>query len=298
MSNHNMHGTAFTSWENGCNLPADVWADVNRTKVFELPWQFYQYVSPFPPLELMEITSGLTSEKDFASHGADFWLAFSSASKKPLSKYSSILDFGCGCGRFARMLKGYHGILAGCDIDPHNVNWCSAFLPFMVTKLSKVYPPLPYNDNEFEAIISISIFTHLNEDSQNTFLRELFRICQPNGRLFLTVHGLRAIERASSENSILRMLNVDHQLFHKACLNFNNNTYAFILQDGHLTNTSSDSKNIKKMYKAITDPYEYGITFIPQSYLSTHWGQWFDIIDYRHGALHDFQDIVVLTPKK
>jgi len=296
MANHNISDTSF-AWEHGCNLPADVWADFNRTKVFESP-HLSQYVSPFPPSELMQVTTGLTSEKDFASHGADFWLAFSSASKKPLSKYSSILDFGCGCGRFARMLKGYQGILAGCDVDSSLVNWCSASLPFMATKLSKVYPPLSYNDDEFEAIISISIFTHLNEDIQTTFLRELFRICQPKGRLFLTVHGLRAMERALSEINILRMLDIDDQLFQKACLNFNNNKHAFVLQDnGHLTTISPYSKYILTG-KAIADPYEYGITFIPQSYLSAHWGQWFDIIDYRHGAIHNFQDIVVLTPKK
>jgi hypothetical protein len=47
-----------------------------------------------------------------------------------------------------------------------------------------------------------------------------------------------------------------------------------------------------------TDFFEYGISFIPEQCVRNTWSQWFDVIDYRAGAQHDFQDIVVLRPKK
>ena len=50
--------------------------------------------------------------------------------------------------------------------------------------------------------------------------------------------------------------------------------------------------------KLVEEQVEYGITFVPADYLRTHGGRWFDIIDYHHGGIHNFQDIVVLKPKK
>jgi len=218
----------------GCQLPAEEWVHLNRTAVFSDP-VLRDYVSPFPPIELMQNTTGLTNETDFASHGADFWVAFSQASPKPLSEYASILDFGCGCGRFARMFKGHPGHFAGCDIDIRHIEWCSSALQHMAVKLSYVYPPIPFADNEFEAVVSISIFTHLNETSQDLFLQELARVCRPDGLLFLTVHGSRALERAISEPPIKAMLDVRKDLFQVAKANFADEQYAFILQQGHLT---------------------------------------------------------------
>lgn len=286
MSNHSF----------GCRLPVDEWVYLNRTAVFNDP-ALRDYVSPFPPKALMQNTSGLTSESDFASHGADFWIALSQASPKPLTDFASILDFGCGCGRLARMFKGHPGHIAGCDIDYRHVEWCSAALGYMEAKLSSVRPPIPFGDNQFEAVISISIFSHLNESAQDQFLQELARVCRPDGLLFLTIHGSRALDRAVSEPKIRAMLEMREDLFQAARQKFADGSHAFILQQGHLT-TAGKSTNELLTEKVISDPFEYGITFIPEKYLRTHWSQWFDLVDYRVGALHDFQDIAVLRPKK
>jgi SAM-dependent methyltransferase len=296
--------TNMVDYELGCRMEIGQWLDLNRDKVFQ-DQSLKQFVSPFPPRELMENVSGLQNEKDFASHGVDIFLALSLASPKPLPDYQSILDFGCGCGRLGRMFKGHPGWISGCDIDARHVEWINHNLPFMDAKVSKVVPPIPYADNEFEAVISISIFSHLTERSQDQFLAELHRVCRPDGRLFLTVHGQRALDRALHEPTIRSMLSVDDQRFQRAQKNFNENRHAFVLQYGHLTTPPeklSVFERIKNFVfgtkKIVLDKYEYGITFVPEDYLRTHWGRWFDVIDYHHGAIHDFQDIVVLRPKK
>src|SRR5687768_6818293 len=164
--------TNSIGYELGCRMPVADWVSLNRTGVFRDP-TLRKYVSPFPPRKLMQNVSGLFEEQDFASHGADFYLALSAASPKPLSEFRSILDFGCGCGRLARMFKGHPFRIEGCDIDPRHVARVNASLDFMRAKVSSVEPPLPYGDNEFEAVTSISIFTHLSERSQDQFLPEL-----------------------------------------------------------------------------------------------------------------------------
>jgi SAM-dependent methyltransferase len=286
-------------YEQGCCMPLADWVSLNRTEIFR-DRRLRKYVSPFPPRRLMQNVSGLVTEQAFARHGADFYIALSEAAPKPLTGFRSILDFGCGCGRLARMFKGHPRLIDGCDIDRRHVKWINDSLDFMRAKLSSVKPPIPYVDGEFEAVISISIFTHLNEQSQDQFLRELQRVTAPGGRLFLTVHGERALTRAVNEPGIRAMLGVPDDRFTAARAAFARGEHAFILQFGHLTTMHREEQSLlqKLRRKVIDEPFEYGITFIPESYLRKHWGQWFEILDYRIGALHDFQDIVVLEPRK
>jgi hypothetical protein len=109
------------------------------------------------------------------------------------------------------------------------------------------------------------------------------------------------LERARTEKMIRDMLWMDQQLFDKACLEFEQKQYAFILQHGHLTTVTSDGQDELPegtVETVIGEPYQYGITFIPEPYIFAHWAKWFDILEIRRGAIHDFQDIVVLRPRK
>ncbi|WP_168170842.1 class I SAM-dependent methyltransferase [Rhodanobacter sp. C01] len=284
----------MTNYGLGCRLPAEDWAKLNRHGAFQDP-SLGIHTGPFPPMELMYNTTGLRSQADFASHGADFWLALSGASPKPLSDFASVLDFGCGCGRLARMFKGHQGYIAGCDIDHRHVEWCASAIDYFDAKLSRVKPPIPFATDEFEAVISISIFSHLNESGQDEFLQELARVCKPEGLLFLTIHGQRAMTRALSEQRIRDLLEMSNELFEEARRKFERDELAFVLQQGHLTTMNNGATATGK---AISDPYEYGITFMSEAYVRKHWAQWFEIIDYRAGGIHDFQDIVVLRPRK
>ena len=280
----------------GCRLSADDWLLLNGRAIFDDPL-LRPYVAPFPPKKLMTNVSGLTNDRDFASHGVDIFRALTQVSPKPITDYRSILDFGCGCGRLARMFKGHPNRIVGCDIDERHVNWVAGNLDYMTACLTSINPQLPFDDDEFDAIFSISIFSHLTEKSQDDFLAELSRITSSEGYLFLTVHGSRAMERAKSEKMIWDMIWVDKQLFDKACAEFERNRHAFILQ-GHLTTVGVD-KSLKRTVKAvIEEPYQYGITFIPEQYIFTHWAKWFHVVEIRRGAIHDFQDIVVLRPRK
>jgi ubiquinone/menaquinone biosynthesis C-methylase UbiE len=197
------------------------------------------------------------------------------------------------------MFKGFPNKLIGADVDKRHISWIKKNLDYIEAVHSKTRPPLPFLDNEFEAVISISVFSHLNEKSQNEFLSELFRITKPEGFLFLTIHGDRSLERAKNEIAIYDMLSVDDNLFKIACDNFSKDRYAFILQQGHLTKNYScdNATNISNKYNK-DNFYEYGISFIPKTYIFRHWSEWFEVLAIHSGAIHDSQDIVILKPKK
>ena len=253
------------------------WLDLNGRLAFERP-ELLKHVSAFPPPHLMHIVSGLTSELDFAAHGVTIYRALQAASSKPLADYQSILDFGCGSGRLGRMFKGHPGQIIGCDVDGRLVDWINDNLPHMAAFQTHPGVPLPFKDDLFDGIISVSVFTHLDEITQKFYLSELKRVATRGAYLFLTTHGERALTRALAEEHIFKMLGIASSELEGAAFSLNDGQHSFILQpNGHLTTSS----------------YNYGITFIPANYVRSVWAEYFDVEAIVVGAIYDFQDIVV-----
>lgn len=176
------------------------------------------------------------------------------------------------------MFMGHPGEIAGCDIDGRLIDWINQNLPYISGVRTLPNAPLPFPDAAFDAVISISVFTHLNEPSQKFYLEELHRVSAPGAYLFLTIHGGRAMERALTEERIFQMINIPATGLEKAAQGMHEGRHNFIIQPtGHLT----------------TKEYEYGITFIPANYVQTVWSDYFEIVRLVNGAIHDFQDIVV-----
>lgn len=102
----------------------------------------------------------------------------------------SILDFGCGCGRVIRHLKSLKTPrLCGSDYNPALIEWSRRNLPFAEFETNGLRPPLNYADEAFDLVYSLSVFTHLTEDLQTQWIKELWRVIGPGGYLLITTHG-------------------------------------------------------------------------------------------------------------
>lgn len=149
---------------------------------------------PIPPAHLQIRVTGRFSP-EFIESGYWHYNNFNELLKpvnRTLNCFSSILDFGSGCGRVIRALAGNlpDTKLFGTDIDPEAIAWCQAnYGRFGSFSTCPHEPPTPYSDNSFDFIYGISVFTHLPEDLQFKWLQELRRICKPGGYLILTKHG-------------------------------------------------------------------------------------------------------------
>jgi SAM-dependent methyltransferase len=110
---------------------------------------------------------------------------------KDIASFSSVLDFGCGCARVLRYFsKDDHQQLFGADIDHETINWCKNSLCELATfDHINAFEKTHYEDNAFDLIYGISVFTHLPEDMQHFWLNELKRITAPGGYVILSVHG-------------------------------------------------------------------------------------------------------------
>ncbi len=265
----------------GIHGPLTEWLEFNRTGAFESA-ENLALVSPFPPPDRMMITTGLTEPKDFASHGYDILKALSDASPHPLSSFSDVLDFGVGAGRLARMFKGFQGRYTGIDVDGKNIAWVGSALNHVTAIQTKPKRKLPFADKSFDLIISVSVFSHMNERDQFFYLKQIARIAKPGAIIMLTIHGERALQRAETEENIFKMLAVSQKAFLRESRALKTKGFGFIRQwGGHLNSLL----------------YPYGITFISDSYVKAEWTKYFELKSVHHGAIHDFQDIVVLQAR-
>jgi len=101
------------------------------------------------------------------------------------------MDWGCASGRVLRQFEPE--ARAGCefwgvDQDSPHVSWCKEALspPFKFGTCT-AYPHLPFEDNSFQFIYAISVFTHLVH-LMDGWLLELRRILSPGGVGIFTVH--------------------------------------------------------------------------------------------------------------
>jgi SAM-dependent methyltransferase len=148
---------------------------------------------PIPPPRLVNLVAGHFDIDAFYRNGrmgADCIRAILQKNGIEMRRLLSILDFGCGCGRILRFWEKLEGPeIHGSDYNPTLVRWCQDHLPFGEFKTNRPDPPLDYPDETFGLIYAVSVFTHLAEERQIPWMRELRRICSPGGYVLITLHG-------------------------------------------------------------------------------------------------------------
>jgi cyclopropane fatty-acyl-phospholipid synthase-like methyltransferase len=119
---------------------------------------------------------------------------------REIDSFERILDFGCGCGRTLQWLaaKARRGSLYGTDIDEEAIAWCRASIESAMFSVNGELPPLGYPNDYFDLVYAVSVFTHLSEDRQLAWLRELRRVATPGALVVLTVRGASYAEQLAA----------------------------------------------------------------------------------------------------
>lgn len=233
---------------------------------------------PWPGEELVSRVAGGTDRDAFFESGRQSVrdlnraLGFLGTS---LESYSTILEFGSGCGRIMLWLEhvAANASLHGTDIDERAIRWARDNIPYATFKVNDPLPPLDYPDAFFDLVYNHSVFTHLDEEYQDQWLAELRRVTKPGGTILLTVHGddaLRYYEELSAnaggDSTWLRR-------------EVRNSGIAFIRQDSNLGGPFPDF---------------YHSTFHAPWYVFDRWGANLRIKAYLASASLGFQDIVLM----
>ncbi|MBA4749726.1 MAG: class I SAM-dependent methyltransferase [Alphaproteobacteria bacterium] len=151
------------------------------------------YYHPVVPSREIKYVCGHDDYDAFLKTGMDVSLTFNLACKKyagkQLSEYESILDFGCGVGRIIRFLKDKCKSVSGCDVNNRVIEYCNKNFPEIDAYQSSLLPPLMYEDGTFDLVYAFSVFSHLPEEVEVSWLNELLRVGKPGCLYLITVHG-------------------------------------------------------------------------------------------------------------
>lgn len=159
-----------------------------------------------PPRRRIEQVGGL----DFGATGRHLLEVAVHAGR--LRADESVLDAGCGIGRFAVPLTAFltAGSYRGFDLDRAAIRWCRSeitarFPRFRFTCLdvrNSYYNPrgrmapeavvFPYDEGEFDFVLAASLFTHLAPAAARRYLEQCARVLRPGGRLLASFFLLGA----------------------------------------------------------------------------------------------------------
>jgi len=183
---------------------------------------------------------------------------------RSLESFETLLDFGCGCGRYlllfanrTRLPKCY-----GTDVDVEAIAWCKRNLAFGEFRVNDPVPPLDFPSDMFDLILAVSVFTHLDEDNQARWLEELKRVAKPGAVLLCTVHGAHIWRNLPGDLS------------------------AQVEREGFLF--------VPSTYWKGTFPDWYQTSYHTEEYVRRTFGAPFEVVDYLPRGLVEHQDVVIL----
>lgn len=190
---------------------AALWAAADETERKRLALAFASHYSvagalertglsdAMPPPEVHAIARTPTAAGG-STYYADLVAVALAAAGLDLRSGLRVLDFGCSSGRVVRVLAAafpdvdWHG----CDPNAGAIAWAATNLPGVAFARSAEAPPLEYDDESFDAVFAISIWSHLAEGAALAWLAEMRRVLRPGGLLLLTTHGLESIAHAAA----------------------------------------------------------------------------------------------------
>ena len=150
---------------------------------------------PLPPPEFVGLTMGIFEGPGVYEGFLESGATDAEAIRDEVRQIDAVLDFGCGC---ARVLRHWSRLpdtrVHGSDFNPQMIDWCRRSLPFAGFTLNRVAPPLELEDESFDLVYAVSVFTHLLEPLQLPWLTELARVVRPGGRLLVSLNGAQQAE--------------------------------------------------------------------------------------------------------
>jgi SAM-dependent methyltransferase len=224
-----------------------------------------RWAPPPPPLQVRQVGGdwGAAFYREGRVIMNQLAAAFADAGM-PLERAGAILDFGCGSGRVLSAFADSKpaGEVWGCDIDAEAIAWNEANLGQLARfQANPVLPPTRFDDGQFDAIYSVSVFTHLPEDLQFVWLNELRRVLRPGGVLVASLHGSHYHRQADPD------------------------TRAEVATRGFAYRTGPPTAGL---------PDFYMLAMHSEAYVRSRWTRYLEFVELRERYVHGVHDAAVL----
>ena len=234
---------------------------------------------PVPPPDLFKMV-GSPDASSFISQGLKAFCDVTWAIRRfdDPTRFRSVLDWGCGCGRLlTHLVPAFERAeFAGCDLVPRAIEWCRERFPEARFLCVGPEPPIGFETGSFDLIIGSSVFTHLDRRFQRLWLAELARLLEPGGLLVASVLGDYAFLRDTRSSS--RIQNLIRSHFPRRRLGKEG-----IIDEYH-----------NRSLAGLVDPDFYRNTYQSAQYTLSEWTGDFQVLAYIERGLDNYQDLVVL----
>lgn len=99
-----------------------------------------------------------------------------------------LLELGCGEGRGVSLLAPLAKSYVGIDkIAAVVQGLCSTYPEY--TFMDGVFPPFPFQDNQFDTIVTFQVIEHVKKDEE--FIKEIHRVLKPGGCALITTPNIK-----------------------------------------------------------------------------------------------------------
>ena len=265
--------------------PAVGWALRRSRELADLPRRaaLLQLGSALPPRRL-RARAGAGGAEAFAEGGrqaaAELAALVRAAGRDP-GQLRAVLDFGCGPGRVLPHFAARAPVAAcvGCDVDAAAIDWAARAHRALGWSLTSFHPPLPYEDDRFDLVYAISVFSHLDQGVAAMWLAELRRVLAPGGLALLSVHGPHAFEQFRI--GAVATSWCSPAVFRRGPLGPAEFVFAPYRRSFW---TDGDLPGVGR---------EYGLAFQGPEHTRASWGRALQVVEVRPRALTDWQDVAV-----
>ncbi len=194
-----------------------------------------------------------------------------------IQKGSKVLDFGAGVGRVAlRLSHECEFPTHACDINPAAMDYLGSQLTNVECKTTPYEPPLPYPDETFDVVYSISIWTHLPEEMGERWLKEIRRILKPRGLALISTSGVKVISRRRERGD----------------LGWENYTVEDLERAGVLYLEYKNLDISKQTHPGVTA--SYGLTAHHPNFIREEWSKVMPVEQILVEEIDNIQDLVVM----
>lgn len=180
-----------------------------------------------PPAKLKKFVGG----GDFAKIGESMLNLL--IKHADLKSGEAVLDVGCGIGRIARCIVLHFGDsirYSGFDVFRKGVSWCTENItpayPSYTFSIVDVHNSaynvtgkdkgseynFPYEDNSFDLVFLISVFTHMKSADTEQYISQISRVLKSGGRCFATWFLLNDESLESISRNVVKHLQFQYPL--------------------------------------------------------------------------------------
>jgi SAM-dependent methyltransferase len=186
---------------------------------------------------------------------------------RDLESFTSVLDWGCGCGvleTFMRQLLPKAEI-TGIDTDEEAIEWCRRSGSPATYLSVPALPPTDLAPDSFDLVLGYSTLSRLGREGQSAWIAEISRLLASGGYAALTVYG-ELMRPFVTDRSVLRELENEG------------------ISEGAAGGSAEARNGARPTYQT-------------RAYCVEEYARWLDVVAYVEGGVNSQQDLIVLRKR-